>query len=764
MRQTFWPLGPRERNYAMLTASLAFLGGCLAAMELTPGAWLWALAGLGAAAGFALNRAGRSALAGAAVCLFALGVLHAQAALSPPQPLPGRYEITGTVYGGVELRDGERLTFTLSDITLDGEPAAGRAYCSLYFTGSQPQLGNGMRLSLEGRVYLPDGKSGDAHFDFRLWLYQNGMSFGITSSDEVKVLGAGRGDWTQSVRETFAWALQSTMGDEARVAMAMLFNERMMLSDEEYEAFKTLGVAHVLSVSGLHVGLVGSLLLTILRRLRVRRRVYLPLMGLALTAYCALSGFSAASIRAAAMLLIAAGGRLMLRRMDMPTHLSAAMLIVLILNPLDAHSAGFTLSFCAMLGIGLFNRPLRRLLGLQEPGRFRALRRGLAVSIAGQAGVLLPTAAYFHQLPLYGVLVNLMVVPLVGVLIPLYFVALACSMIPLLGPATGWAASALTRMLLEMVGLLSRLPFAALRVPTVPTALCVGLTLSAVALSRMVIAKRSRRLLAAAVILAVSAVAAFAVRPAPVRYIQLSVGQADAALLMDGGKTVAIDVGEDGGEVADYLLAEGRNLDALYLTHLHEDHAGGVQELLDLGIEIGQVYLPSHAEAQEIDESARAALRRLEEAGIPVSQLGKGDRQRYGQTSVEVLWPDQDARTGQDANELPLVLKIDLCGYTVLCASDLTGTYEAYAAAPCDVLKVAHHGSAYSTGEAFLAFARPEVALISCSHNNAYLPSPQTLERLEDAGVRVLRTNECGDITLIPGADGLRILPYRGIP
>ena len=54
-----------------------------------------------------------------------------QAALSPPQPLPGRYEITGTVYGGVELRDGERLTFTLSDITLDGEPAAGRAYCSL---------------------------------------------------------------------------------------------------------------------------------------------------------------------------------------------------------------------------------------------------------------------------------------------------------------------------------------------------------------------------------------------------------------------------------------------------------------------------------------------------------------------------------------------------------------------------------------------------------------------------------------------------------
>ena len=82
-------------------------------------------------------------------------------------------------------------------------------------------------------------------------------------------------------------------------------------------------------------------------------------------------------------------------------------------------------------------------------------------------------------------------------------------------------------------------------------------------------------------VLALAAGGAYASRPAELRYIQLSVGQADSALLLDGNQTLLIDAGSDGESALDYLLAEGRDIDALFITHLHLDHIGGVADLLD---------------------------------------------------------------------------------------------------------------------------------------------------------------------------------------
>lgn len=104
--------------------------------------------------------------------------------------------------------------------------------------------------------------------------------------------------------------------------------------------------------------------------------------------------------------------------------------------------------------------------------------------------------------------------------------------------------------------------------------------------------------------------------------------------------------------------------------------------------------------------------------------LARGDRLSYNETAVEVLWPvRENARTGQDANDLPLVLAIDFGGYTLLSASDLTGAYEAYAAVPADVLKVAHHGSSQSSESGFLKQVSPAFALVSCSSAAARCPA-----------------------------------------
>lgn len=86
----------------------------------------------------------------------------------------------------------------------------------------------------------------------------------------------------------------------------------------------------------------------------------------------------------------------------------------------------------------------------------------------------------------------------------------------------------------------------------------------------------------------------------------------------------------------DYLLAEGRDLDALYLTHLHLDHAGGLSEILNAGIQIRQIYVPWNAEEQRLDERSLAILALARERGIPITSLARGDELRYNKTAIQV--------------------------------------------------------------------------------------------------------------------------------
>ena len=574
------------------------------------------------------------------------------------------------------------------------------------------------------------------------------------------------------------------MGADARIAMAMLFSDREGMTDEEDQAFRTLGIAHILAVSGLHVGLLGGMLMALLDRLRMRRAWQLPIVAVFLLDYCALTGFTASSIRAAVMLLLVLIARTLGRKPDPLTTLAAAMLVVLALNPLQAYAAGFILSFASVAGITLlfpvFRDALERVLPQPEPVKYarrsrwrrftdwlgRTLGRPaelIAISLSAQLGVLAPTAVFFNRLPLYGVFINLLVVPYTAILVAAFALALLLSPVPLLGMGMGWLAAVLGKGLLWAVELMSALPYASVRVPTVPAAISCALAACLIVFSRRVRLKPLKRLLCAALCAIIGIAGAYAARPAELRYIQLAVGQADAALVMDGDKTIAIDVGVDGAATLDYLLYEGRDVDALILTHLHYDHAGGVQALLENSVRIRHAYLPVNAEKQQIDAQTLAMVDLLREAGVPITELAQGDELRYNRAVIRALWPvRQSVRSGQDANELPLVLSVSLDGYTILCASDLTCDYEPYAAAPCDVLKVAHHGSNESTSADFLAYVQPELALISCSSGSRSLPGAELLERLREYGVPVARTDTAGDITIAVGDDRLCATPYKG--
>lgn len=760
-----------SRSYNTVLAALCFALGVYIAPRINISLWLIAppllLIGM-----IPLFRRLQIRLLPLLCCLcFTLGLGRACLSLSDTDAQTGKkLAVEGVIAGEVTQRSDGRVTFMLKNGSVEGKLAQTLIYCTIYPNkiDALPTLYDGMRVAVTGTVYKPDERRGEHDFDFRMWMATQGAKLGVTCSGLPTILGEqGVGDIFYRMRQQMAAAFECVMGENAKLPIALVLGQRDSMSDQELEQFRQLGIAHVMSVSGLHVGLLGAALLWLLRKLRVKPALRFAIMLAFMLFYSLLTGFSAATQRACVMLMMALIAGLCQRRPDPIVTLSQSMLVVLLIDPLQLFSAGFALSYCATAAILMLTAPMSRLVPIRRTKSIGSrllytLRDALCVSIAASIGVLIPTANTFHKLPTYGILLNVLFVPLLSLMLPVYSLVLVLLPIPCLGEALGFIASQPTRLLMSMIELMSQLPYASLRVPTLPAITTAAVCLGVIILSDYVCASARRKSLCMLLCAVIALSGAAFAKPASLRYIQLSCGQADAALLMTDKTTYAFDVSEDGGEVAGYLLAENRDLDALFLTHLHLDHAGGVQRLLDEGIRIGRVYLPQDADKVKLSEESLQILTLLKERQIPVLTLAAGDEIAYDRGTVTVLWPEKDKlHYGKDGNESAMALLIKMDGFTLMNCSDVTSDYEGYYVKGCDILKVAHHGSMDSTSLRFLEAAAPQLALISCSSTNPSLPAKETLDRLTQLGIPYYRTDVTGDMTLTINGDSMIVQSYR---
>lgn len=774
-----------ERNLFLPALAGFFVAGIWLATRVMPGLWpLWLLPGIALLLPVLrlLRLPYRLALLPLALLLAMLWTLQW---LYPAMPPAGKYEtITATVYGDSKLSSTGNVSVRLMDIALDGAAQPGMAYGTVYVdAGDIPvQLYDGQTIRFSGKVYAPYPKDNRFDFDFRMWMLTNGLHYGISGIEDIQILAVPNrwADYAGRIADACYAKLANVAGERADLAVAMLLGERSALAEEDYAAFQQAGVAHVMAVSGLHVGILSAALLWLLRRFRLRKFQQIPVLAAFLLLYCGVTGFAVSSLRAAVMILLWVIGGAFGRKPNPVTVISTAMLIVLIINPLQLFSAGFVLSFSAIGGIALlyprFIQGLDRVWKPVKVKRERSLRRFaqrmlrrfkqlLAVSLAAQLGVMLPIAAYYHALYPYSLSFNLFIVPLVGVLVPLYAVTAMIVWIPWLGGWLGPILGELTRIggeaLLWIVRTPQNMPFSSIRVAVPNVWVCVAALSVAVLGSHFIRASARKRLLAAVTVIVIAATGSVITAPPPVRYHQLSVGWADAALLIDGNKTIGIDTGKTGSEMVSRLLAEGRDLDALILTHLHADHAGGVTALLESGIAIGHVYIPVDYSLHGYSSDTMAILQTLAEQGIPVTEFGAGDTLRFHETSIDILWPEPGyTRMGVEPNDRSIAMLITLDGVRMLGMGDNGFLYERYAAVQADILKVGHHGSKSGTGEAFLEIVAPTLAIVS--ERTDALPAAATLERLTAGNVTVLSTDEAGEITIVPIPGGYRA--YRYIP
>jgi competence protein ComEC len=731
--------------------------------------WRPALYGMGVACGIAaaffLPRLGRRRIAGILTAISFFGMLLGGYAANPALPEPGRYQVSGVLSADSVLREDGTAAAYLTNVRLENESGE-TLLSSLYWTytpdAEAPFLPReGDRARFEGSVYLPSGQVNPYGFDFRMYLLQKGIPAGVSGAAQAEVTDhPGRGVWSllYQVRQGLLRRTRLVFGQDSALPEALLLGDRSSLPEETRRNFADAGVAHLLAVSGLHVGLIAALILVLLRRW-LGPKGQLAAMSMFLLLYSALLGFPAPVVRASLLLLIFLLRRILRRAPDPLTALCAAFFAILLLRPLDLFSSSFQLSFCAVLGMVLFAPALERKLQRVQP---RFLREGWVNTFSATTGTVLPAVQLFHQFSLAGLLLNPFLCAFFAVLLPLYALTLliGCVYLPAGAGLAGWV-NPVTRGLTQAVSWMGSLPLASVRLPSLPWYCVLAASAALILSTRFCLFSRRRKALLAAGLLTVSIGTWRLTLCRDVQYVQLAMGQADAALILDSQQTVLIDAGEYGGDVASYLLSTGRQADKVILTHLHRDHCMGLEQLLEQKVPIGAVYLPEGAENMQVDEACLALIGGLREQGIPVHFLHAGDEIATARTRLTATWPwAATTLPGQDANRFSLGLLCDLGGVPLLNVSDIPGEYEPYAARGADILKVSHHGSKTSSGAAFLEAVSPDIALITNSPVSRRLPHADTLARLKDCGTQIYDTASNGALTVTVQAGEAVVTSY----
>ncbi len=412
----------------------------------------------------------------------------------------------------------------------------------------------------------------------------------------------------------------------------------------------------------------------------------------------------------------------------------------------------------------------------------------LVVAVVLQIGMLPLMARDFHRVTLSGPIVNLAAVPLTGIVVPLGFLTLATGLIlPVLGRLLATPLAWLTMLLLHTVRWFAHFRGWSYRIPGPALWLIVLFFIVGVLLGvEMRLKLPSQKTIAWGLCLAwVACALTIAIYPFGAKWTKgklevtvLDVGQGDSLFVVfPGGKTLLIDgggafggfpgheehYGIDPGEeaVSPYLWSRGfQKLDVVALTHAHQDHLGGLTAILE-NFHVGKLWIGR--------EVASPALTQLEELArerrIPVEHELRGKSFSWDGVTGEFLWPEivPEEVAPSAKNNDSLVLRLRYGSRSILLPGDAEKQAEHEILAEnsaeemqSDVLKIGHHGSKNSTTLEFLEAVQPRVGIISSGEGNPYgHPSPELLERLDNAGVHILRTDRDGAVHVL--TDGARL-------
>jgi competence protein ComEC len=719
--------------------------------------------------------------------------------------------IDGVVSDVPEMYEG-KVRFTVSNVKVNGKKLPGKVRLVIF----EEQFGEhvteylvspGDRISAMSILKDPAVFRNPGVYSYDI------KKDGIIAVGYVKQMRFTKGvrgllDSIYNERQILAGIIDRSMSEKSSALhKAIIPGLKRGIDLETRESFSAAGVAHLLSISGTHFGLLAFIIFQSVRRtVKYIPTILLKKMTLYITPsqvavitslpvlfiYALISGASIPTVRSLIMVFIYMLALFLGRKGQWLNSLSIAALIIMLWQPYAVFEISFQLSFAAVLSIGcvLENRARKAEHRLQttDTGQrttdnklrfekiYEKVKTGILMTVAAVMGTAPIVALVFKQFPLIAPVTNLMVTPLVCfVVLPLgFFTGFGAMLFNMPLMPLNVITDIVTGFALWLIAVLSRIPYASFHIhnPSVLMVACYYISLMLIFKSTT-LGKYKWKVLPLALVVVWYLGGPYP-NPDNIRITFLDVGQGEAALVeLPDKKIMLIDGGTERPDtgrmvVAPFLWSKGiKEIDIVVMSHQHADHAGGLTFILS-NFEIREFWLNGRPAI-----GAEGLFRKIDNKEIPFKFLKRGDVLRTEAYTISVLhpydefYPDSPRGEFSSQNSDSMVMKIESKGLSILFSGDIEKEAEddlMYLGKwlKCDIIKVPHHGGRTSSSTDFIEAVKPDVAVISAGMNNRFgHPHYETLKRYKAAGARVFRTDTDGAVTITPGDSDPEVTTYR---
>ncbi|MBE6014838.1 MAG: DNA internalization-related competence protein ComEC/Rec2 [Lachnospiraceae bacterium] len=672
--------------------------------------------------------------------------------------------LVGTVSKSKSLKGKTILTLDNSYILMDSNHYL--AGSILFYSKGNEQINMGAFVYATGEVAEFPAATNPGQFDERKYYKSLGFSFQVEGSVE-KVNNEGKGGILSaiySLRGGISEVIDRSLlsPDEKALVKAMLLGDKTELTHERKDIYRNAGIIHIITVSGLHITMIGLGLFKLLRKLLLTRTEGAVISTMVVLGYVVMSGLSVSAIRAFIMFIILMGGEVLGRCSDGLTSLSAAAILILLGENAMLFNPTFILSFGTTLGVvGVIP-----LVPEMENKIYGRVLSGFVLWL-----FILPILAiFYYEIPTYSVIANLLVIPIVPLLVT------ASALGGIVGLTLGfdgvfWISKVLLIIVNGITEALANLPGSEIIVgkPCIVfvilyyTGLIGAIHLSV--LRKDLIFTRKKPVIAGFYLMTLLAILSILlIKPTGVTTVTfLDVGQGDSIVIQcANGAVVMIDVGSGNvsgvGEkrIIPFLKYSGiKQIDRMILTHPDADHINALDEIMASRIIVKDITIAKvQAKDEKMVEIQKkiSDMRENSDKNAQITYAETGTCFSEGDTVFKILAPRGDSKLSD--NEASLVTEMSEKGRKLLFTGDVEGEgeeqlLESELLEDVDVLKVAHHGSRNSTPIELLKRIKPEVSVISCALHNSYgHPHKETIDRLRKTGCRIYSTSKGGAVTV----------------
>lgn len=675
---------------------------------------------------------------------------------------PGEYIIQGKIIEKIEYVNLNR--YILKTISFDKKNSKFILYCKKDFD-------YGDIVNLRGNISDFKGVRIPYGLNRKVFYGRKGISGFIKNPGEIEVLEKRKGSWfyrniVYALKDKIDIFLNKNFNKtHAAVLSGLILGKKEKIESDIIENFRKTGLAHILAISGLHTGFIFLILHILSQLFRLRHNYNYIFIVSGLVFYAILTGLKPSVLRAVIFLIIFTGAKILQRREDLLNTLGAAAFLILLFDPVSLFSVSFQLSFAAVLGIIIFTGFFKgaNLIKKEKSYVKRFLKKYILLTVIISVGVTTAIAPiqgfYFNQIPLTGLLLNILIIPLTGIIVSLgIFVISIGLMLSITISEFTISLMFFLELLIKTASFSSKYLLVSIPVSR-PDFVYLVLAEAAIAAILYFIYVKRYKLVILTLTVSLNLfiyISIYKTLNKKCEILFFDVGQGDSALISTpDGTNILIDTGINFSptyyDYHRFFTAKGiRNINYLILTHRHSDHIGQAAEIMEnvnvkhiISLPLDTKYMIS----AKID-----SIRKIK--NIPFKTITSGDLIKDGDNwRMYFLHPDTTGiKNIKNENNRSIVFKFVYKNLSVLFTGDIEGRIEKRLLSYGDflksrILKFPHHGSGSSGNREFLSLINPEFTIISVGEGNKYdFPSGSVMNILGNTGSKIYRTDLNGSI------------------